>query len=869
MINSNILLTSSLFYFRIPRENWEKRMKLLKTAGYNAIDVYFPWNYHETAPGVWDFTGNRDVEAFLKLAAEHELYVIARPGPYICSEWDGGAIPAWLTADGVAVRQDDPEFLKKIGTWYEHILPRLAPYQIENGGSIIAMQIENELDFFDCKSPVSYMEKLMKRAKELGIHVPLFYCCGQNDLLRAGGLTPGLYTAFNVYSDAASGELETRVLHLYRSVSERNMPLLITETNREHSYLKRLLACGAKLISPYNQTAGNTTEWHNSITNWGINKTPIALMATDYDFDSMIGSAGEVNEEIYESRLLSGLLHSFIEDFVSAVPKEAEDIQITSKQPVNTVVPKLCTKRGEFLGISNLGEADCVVVEYQGEALSLNMEALETKLLAFDLELSKESRLKLLCSNYEVGYVANEHGKIKAALYGKGDCYTVLEKNDERKIIKKEGALIEKGIQIYEDNDITILIGLKEDIALTSIPKLPDMRCPVTEQMEELPVSQIQIADYVEPEINWIETQLQYLEKLRQYRGIGCYEVEIEEAGEYLLQDVADILTITREGIVNDVIYGRGNSIINYMEPGKYRFYVEIWGHSNFDDIRCKSLRMSSLKGIKKAVQLTYQKDISDNWLFDLDEQPIGEWSFFRHSNYNTIMGIDSYIKAVSPLRAIYDKWVDVPKECDSLYLHFSQADCMIYVYINGHYEGIVLKDDPYVDISQYTDCDRIEVCLRTERKYHSEQVGKVLLIGGKKIDKCLYGKVPVEEVKMPEKVDKVSLPFHMKDQKNYLMTLPITPKEDKEIKLFFKGQDVKLTIIWDKKAIGRLVLENEKFPEVKGGRGDVAYLNSMWLNQEQPVIWCQTIGENPRIDEIRICYYDSVILDTNCREKE
>ena len=80
-------------------------MKLLKTAGYNTIDVYFPWNYHETAPGIWDFSENRDVYAFLELAKIHGLFVIARPGPYICSEWDGGGLPAWLAADGVSVRQ--------------------------------------------------------------------------------------------------------------------------------------------------------------------------------------------------------------------------------------------------------------------------------------------------------------------------------------------------------------------------------------------------------------------------------------------------------------------------------------------------------------------------------------------------------------------------------------------------------------------------------------------------------------------------------------------------------------------------------------------------------------------------------------------
>ncbi len=109
---------------------------------------------------------------------------------------------------------------------------------------------------------------------------------------------------------------------------------LITETNREHSYLKRLLACGAKLLGPYNQTAGNTMEWYNGITNWGTRENPIALMAADYDFDSMIGSAGEVNDQFYESRLLSGLLNSFPTEFAESVPMKAEGMVIQSSQPV-------------------------------------------------------------------------------------------------------------------------------------------------------------------------------------------------------------------------------------------------------------------------------------------------------------------------------------------------------------------------------------------------------------------------------------------------------------------------------------------------------------------------------------------------------
>ena len=413
---SNILLASSLFYFRIPREKWEKRMKLLKTAGYNTIDVYFPWNYHETAPGIWDFSENRDVYAFLELAKIHGLFVIARPGPYICSEWDGGGLPAWLAADGVSVRQDDEEFLKRIGTWYDHILPVLEPFQISRGGTVLCMQIENELDFFDCKSPVSYMEKLMSMAASHGIDIPLFYCCGQNDLLRAGGLTPGLYTAFNVYSDSNSPGTEERALHLYSTVSDRNMPFLITETNREHSYLKRLLACGAKLLGPYNQTAGNTMEWYNGITNWGTRENPIALMAADYDFDSMIGSAGEVNDQFYESRLLSGLLNSFPTEFAEAVPMKAEGMVIQSSQPVNAVIPLLHTTRGDFLELSNLGRKDTIRLQYRDFELTLVMAPLETRILPVNVVLSDKKRITLLYSSYEIGFVEEKEDRTTTCL---------------------------------------------------------------------------------------------------------------------------------------------------------------------------------------------------------------------------------------------------------------------------------------------------------------------------------------------------------------------------------------------------------------------------------------------------------------------
>ena len=132
-----ILLSSSLFYFRIPQMYWEERMRQLKNCGYRAIDVYIPWNFHEKEPGCWDFEGMRDIEQFLRLAKENGLYVVARPGPYICSEWDGGGLPAWIGMKKEGIRQYDEAYLEQVRGWFDKIFPILHRYQYTEEGSVI------------------------------------------------------------------------------------------------------------------------------------------------------------------------------------------------------------------------------------------------------------------------------------------------------------------------------------------------------------------------------------------------------------------------------------------------------------------------------------------------------------------------------------------------------------------------------------------------------------------------------------------------------------------------------------------------------------------------------------------------------------
>jgi beta-galactosidase len=136
-----VVLCASAFYFRIPCCEWRDRLEKVKAAGYNCIDVYIPWNYHETEEGCWEFEGQKDVEAYFKLAAELGLWIIARPGPYICSEWDMGSLPAYLlTKEGLVLRDYNEIYLSCVKKWYDQIMPIIENYQLGKQGTVIAVQ---------------------------------------------------------------------------------------------------------------------------------------------------------------------------------------------------------------------------------------------------------------------------------------------------------------------------------------------------------------------------------------------------------------------------------------------------------------------------------------------------------------------------------------------------------------------------------------------------------------------------------------------------------------------------------------------------------------------------------------------------------
>ncbi|HEY5222327.1 MAG TPA: glycoside hydrolase family 35 protein [Microbacteriaceae bacterium] len=197
------ILSGSVHYFRVHPDQWRDRLERVAALGINTVDTYVAWNFHQRkADAAADFDGWRDLEAFIRIAAELGLDVIVRPGPYICAEWDNGGFPAWLTArTGTKTRTSDPQFLAAVSDWFDELIPRLASLQTSQGGPIVAFQVENEYGSYG--DDAAYLRWLRDALVERGVTELLYTADGPTDLMLDGGTIPGVLATATFGSRAA------------------------------------------------------------------------------------------------------------------------------------------------------------------------------------------------------------------------------------------------------------------------------------------------------------------------------------------------------------------------------------------------------------------------------------------------------------------------------------------------------------------------------------------------------------------------------------------------------------------------------------------------------------------------------------------
>lgn len=196
--------SGEMHYSRVPRPYWRDRLRKMKAMGLNTVATYMFWNMHEPEPGHFHFSGNDDVAAFMKAAKAEGMYVLLRPGPYACAEWEWGGYPYWLAnIPDLKVRSRDPRFLEACSHYLKAVASQLTPFQVTNGGPILMVQVENEYGSYgDDKQYLGFIRDTLKHN---GFNVPLYTVDGPDDSMLQGGTLPDVFAGVNLGGDPEGG----------------------------------------------------------------------------------------------------------------------------------------------------------------------------------------------------------------------------------------------------------------------------------------------------------------------------------------------------------------------------------------------------------------------------------------------------------------------------------------------------------------------------------------------------------------------------------------------------------------------------------------------------------------------------------------
>lgn len=298
------IISGAIHYFRVLPELWEDRLLKAKQCGLNTIETYMCWNLHEPQEGKFNFDGLLNFEKFIKIAKKLNLWVIVRPGPYICAEWENGGLPSWLmTKEGLRLRCMNKPYLATLEPFLNEILPRLKKLQYTENGPIIALQVENEYGSFG--EDHEYIRHVRQIFLDNGINVPLFTSDGPDDHFIQGGTIPELTMTLNFGSNPAEAFANGRK---YRPEGPDFCMEFWNgwfdhwgEEHHERSFddaadtLEQMLKMGANVNFYMFHGGTNFNFWNGA--NYIENK--LAPTVTSYDYDAALSECGDPTEKYF------------------------------------------------------------------------------------------------------------------------------------------------------------------------------------------------------------------------------------------------------------------------------------------------------------------------------------------------------------------------------------------------------------------------------------------------------------------------------------------------------------------------------------------------------------------------------------------
>ncbi|MFP4364418.1 MAG: glycoside hydrolase family 35 protein [Spirochaetia bacterium] len=302
------IISGAFHYFRCLQSGWDDILWKMKAFGCNTVETYIPWSLHEEEKGVFTFADNLDLEAFIQKVDNADMKLILRPGPYICAEFDGGALPGWLLSDKfLRIRCSHPGFINHVREYFNKILPIISKYQIDNNGPVIMVQLENEYGGYG--NDASYLHSLMEMYKYHKITVPVFTSDQPIPWMLENGSIPGVLKTANFGSRA-----KERFQKLAQI--QPNRPLFCAEfwvgwfDSWGNAHHERAAQDTAEAFDQLLETGGSVNIYmFFGGTNFGYTPganhklgEPFEADVTSYDYSALLAEDGSITEKYLRMR---------------------------------------------------------------------------------------------------------------------------------------------------------------------------------------------------------------------------------------------------------------------------------------------------------------------------------------------------------------------------------------------------------------------------------------------------------------------------------------------------------------------------------------------------------------------------------------